>query len=99
MSGITSELEHLVNAGVGAVWMSPIFKSPMIDFGYDISDFYEIHDEYGTMEDFEELVYKAHSLGKKINVHSNNTTILDRLIIVICYFRSESPARLRTKSC
>ncbi|XP_047041936.1 maltase 2-like [Helicoverpa zea] len=66
LKGITSELEHLVDAGVGALWMSPIFQSPMIDFGYDISDFFAIHDEYGTMEDFVELVNKAHSLGIKV---------------------------------
>lgn len=54
-----------MDAGVGAIWMSPIFPSPMVDFGYDISDFYDIHYEYGTMEDFEELVEKAHALGKR----------------------------------
>lgn len=53
-----------MDAGVGALWMSPIFKSPMYDFGYDISDFYDIQDEYGTMADFDELVRKAHELGK-----------------------------------
>lgn len=52
------------NIGVGATWLSPIFKSPMYDFGYDISDFYEIQDEYGTMEDFENLLAKAKELGK-----------------------------------
>lgn len=62
--GITSRLDHFVDAGVGAIWMSPIFVSPMVDFGYDISDFYNIQPEYGTMEDFEELVEKAHELGK-----------------------------------
>ncbi|XP_047987913.1 maltase A1-like [Leguminivora glycinivorella] len=46
--------------------MSPIFESPMIDFGYDISNFYKIHYEYGTMEDFRELLQKAHSLGIKV---------------------------------
>ncbi|CAG5048088.1 unnamed protein product [Parnassius apollo] len=62
LKGITSEMEHFVEAGVGAIWMSPIFTSPMIDFGYDISDFYNIHYEYGTMADFEELVSRAHEL-------------------------------------
>lgn len=62
-------MEHFVDAGVGAIWMSPIFTSPMVDFGYDISDFYNIHYEYGTMEDFDELLAKAHELGKE------NTTI------------------------
>ncbi|XP_049871103.1 maltase A1-like [Pectinophora gossypiella] len=66
LQGIISELEHFVDAGVDAIWMSPIFKSPMVDFGYDISDFYDIHDEYGTMEDFQELLEKAHELGLKV---------------------------------
>lgn len=64
VAGITSKLEHFVETGVGAIWMSPIFVSPMVDFGYDISDFYDIQPEYGTMADFEELVKKAHELGK-----------------------------------
>lgn len=58
------ELEHFVDAGVDAIWMSPIFKSPMVDFGYDISNFYEIHEDYGTMEQFDELLKRAHELGK-----------------------------------
>ncbi|XP_053607321.1 maltase A1-like [Plodia interpunctella] len=66
LKGITSELQHFVESGVGAIWMSPIFTSPMVDFGYDISNFYEIHYEYGTMADFEELVQKAHDLGIKV---------------------------------
>lgn len=52
-----------MDAGVGAVWMSPIFTSPMVDFGYDVSNFYDIHHEYGTMDDFKALVEKAHGLG------------------------------------
>ncbi|XP_049871092.1 maltase A1-like [Pectinophora gossypiella] len=66
LKGITSELEHFVDCGAGAIWLSPIFKSPMVDFGYDVSDFYNIQDEYGTMEDFEEMIAKAHSLGIKV---------------------------------
>ncbi|KAI8427354.1 hypothetical protein MSG28_001922 [Choristoneura fumiferana] len=64
--GIISELEHFPDAGIDAIWMSPIFESPMIDFGYDISNFYKIHHEYGTIEDFRELLEKAHSLGLKV---------------------------------
>lgn len=62
--GTTSKLEHIKEIGAGAIWLSPIFKSPMYDFGYDIADFYAIHDEYGTMEDFYELLNKANELGK-----------------------------------
>ncbi|XP_075991827.1 maltase A1-like [Anticarsia gemmatalis] len=66
LAGIMSELEHFVESGVDAIWMSPIFVSPMVDFGYDISDFYNIHHEYGTMEQFEELLARAHELGIKV---------------------------------
>ncbi|XP_047506903.1 maltase 2-like [Pieris napi] len=66
LKGIISELPLFVEAGVDAIWMSPIFESPMVDFGYDISNFYNIHYEYGTMEDFRELLKKAHELGIKV---------------------------------
>ncbi|XP_041973870.1 uncharacterized protein LOC121729416 [Aricia agestis] len=66
IKGITSQLEYLKELGVGATWLSPIFKSPMYDFGYDISDFYDIQEEYGTMEDFENLIAKANELDIKI---------------------------------
>ncbi|KAL7738179.1 hypothetical protein ACLKA6_006518 [Drosophila palustris] len=66
LNGITSKLEYLRDLGVTAAWLSPIFKSPMVDFGYDISDFYDIQPEYGTLEDFRNLIKKANELGLKI---------------------------------
>lgn len=66
LQGIQDGLMYLKNINVNAFWMSPIYKSPMADFGYDISDFYNIQPEYGTMEDFENLVTEAHSLGLKV---------------------------------
>ncbi|XP_035720486.1 maltase 1-like [Vespa mandarinia] len=66
LKGITSKLEHFVDAGVQGIWLSPIYASPMIDFGYDISDFKAIHPEFGTMEDFEALVEKSKRLGLKV---------------------------------
>lgn len=66
IKGITSKLWHLKEAGIEATWLSPIFKSPMVDFGYDIADYRKIHEEYGTMEDFEELIKKANELGIRI---------------------------------
>lgn len=69
--GITSKLDHLKELGIGGVWMSPIFKSPMADFGYDISDFYEIEPIFGTMADFEALVTRANELGKQQGVLSS----------------------------
>uniref|UniRef100_A0A182IY46 alpha-glucosidase n=1 Tax=Anopheles atroparvus TaxID=41427 RepID=A0A182IY46_ANOAO len=66
LRGITERLEHLQDAGIGATWLSPIFLSPMVDFGYDITDYTAISPEYGTMQDFEELMAEAQRLGIKI---------------------------------
>lgn len=66
LNGITSKLDHLADIGVNTIWMSPIFQSPQKDFGYDVSDFYAIHHEYGNMADFEAFMAKSQQLG--INV-------------------------------
>ena len=62
-SGITQQLKYLKASGVDATWLSPIFKSPMADFGYDISDFTSIDPVFGTMQDFDDLMTEAHFLG------------------------------------
>ena len=64
--GIIRRLDHLQELGVGAVWLSPVYKSPNADNGYDISDYREINPEYGTMEDFEQLVEEAGKRGIRI---------------------------------
>lgn len=66
LRGITKKLNHLNDIGVDTVWMSPIFKSPQKDFGYDVSDFYAIHEEYGSMDDFEKFMAKATELKIKV---------------------------------
>lgn len=66
LNGITEKLPYLKSLGIKAFWLSPIYKSPMADFGYDIADFRAIQPEYGTMEDFENLVNKSKSLGLKV---------------------------------
>jgi len=66
LNGITSKLEHIAGIGVDAIWLSPIFKSPQKDFGYDISNFTDINEEYGTLGDFDKLVAKAKTLGIKV---------------------------------
>ncbi|XP_065203797.1 maltase 2-like [Planococcus citri] len=63
LKGIEEKAEYLKDLGVGTVWLSPIFKSPMDDMGYDISDFKDIDPIFGTMADFESLRDKVHSLG------------------------------------
>ncbi|KAK7794169.1 hypothetical protein R5R35_005369 [Gryllus longicercus] len=77
LNGITSKLEHLKDAGVTATWLSPIFKSPMADFGYDIADFYNIDPLFGSNEDFFALKARADELGLKVLLdfvpnHSSN---------------------------
>jgi trehalose-6-phosphate hydrolase len=66
IKGITQKLDYLNELGIDVVWLTPIYKSPQRDNGYDISDYFNIHDEYGTMEDFDELLEEAHSRGIKI---------------------------------
>lgn len=62
LNGITSKLDYLKELGVDMLWLSPIYKSPMRDNGYDISDYREINPEFGTMQDFSRLVKKAYSM-------------------------------------
>ncbi|KRF81627.1 maltase B2, isoform B [Drosophila virilis] len=66
LQGVISKLPYLAETGITATWLSPIFQSPMVDFGYDVSDYKSIQTEYGTMADFEQLVNTATSLGIKI---------------------------------
>jgi alpha-glucosidase len=66
LAGIVQKLPYVKNLGVDAIWISPFFKSPMKDFGYDISDYREIDPIFGTMEDFDKLMTKAKSLDLKV---------------------------------
>ena len=66
LRGIISKLDYLKELGIDVIWMSPIYKSPNADNGYDISDYQDIMDEFGTMADFDELLSEAHKRGLKI---------------------------------
>ncbi|XP_062551539.1 alpha-glucosidase-like [Armigeres subalbatus] len=66
LPGIASKMKYLADIGIDATWLSPPFKSPLRDFGYDVSDFYDIQPEYGTLEDFDNLVQEAHDNGIKL---------------------------------
>ncbi|MFT4666967.1 MAG: oligo-1,6-glucosidase [Gammaproteobacteria bacterium] len=66
LQGIISKLDYLKYLGVDILWLCPIYQSPNDDNGYDISDYYKIHPEYGTMEDFEELLAGLHKRGMKL---------------------------------
>ena len=64
--GITSKLDYLKELGVDIIWLSPVYKSPNDDNGYDISDYKDINPEYGTMEDMDHLIDEAGKKGLKI---------------------------------
>jgi alpha-glucosidase len=66
LKGIWHRLDHLVWLGVDAVWLSPIYPSPMADFGYDVSDYRGIHPLFGSMEDFDALLAETHRRGLKL---------------------------------
>ena len=64
--GIIKKLDYLTDLGVDAIWLSPIYTSPMVDLGYDIADYKNIDDQYGTIDDFKELLDEAHKRGIRI---------------------------------
>jgi oligo-1,6-glucosidase len=66
LKGITEKLNYLKLLGIGVIWLSPIYQSPNDDNGYDISDYQNIMDEFGTMQDFDELLKEAHKRDIKI---------------------------------
>ncbi|UCZ54088.1 alpha,alpha-phosphotrehalase [Bacillus shivajii] len=66
LQGIIEKLDYLKELGVDVIWLTPVYKSPQKDNGYDISDYYNIHEEYGTMEDFDQLLEEAHKRDLKI---------------------------------
>lgn len=66
IQGIITKLDYLKKLGVDVIWLTPIYQSPQCDNGYDISDYYQIHNEYGTMADFEQLLAEAHKREIKI---------------------------------
>ncbi len=66
LQGIYEKLDYLAELGIDVIWMSPVYKSPNDDNGYDISDYQDIMDDFGTMADFDRVLAKAHSLNIKI---------------------------------
>ncbi len=77
LEGITSKLGYIKDLGVDGIWLSPIYQSPMKDFGYDISDYRAIDPIFGTMDDLDNLIGEAHKLGLKVMMdmvlnHSSN---------------------------
>ena len=80
LRGIAQRLDHLVWLGVDAFWLSPIYPSPLADFGYDVSDYTAVDPVFGTLEDFDELVAAAHERGLRV--------LLD---LILCHTSIEHP--------
>src|ERR1700739_998406 len=76
LHGITSRLDYLQELGVNAVWLTPIYSSPQVVFGYDISDYDNIDPQYGTLADFDRLVAEAHkrNIGIIMDLVLNHTS-------------------------
>ncbi|MFV0622392.1 alpha-amylase family glycosyl hydrolase [Sphingomonas sp. ac-8] len=66
LRGIVARLDYLVELGVDALWLSPIFPSPMVDFGYDVADYCDIDPRFGTLADFDALLAAAHARGLRV---------------------------------
>lgn len=66
LPGITQQLDYIKSLGVDAIWICPFYPSPMVDFGYDVSDYQNIDPQFGTMADFDQLMTQAHQRGIKV---------------------------------
>ncbi|MGG7619534.1 glycoside hydrolase family 13 protein [Bacillus coreaensis] len=87
LKGLTSKLDYIKDLGIDVIWLSPMYKSPNDDNGYDISDYHDIMDEFGTMADFDELLAGVHERGMRI--------ILD---LVINHTSDEHPWFIESRS-
>ena len=68
LAGIASRLEHIESLGADALWLTPFYPSPQKDHGYDVAGYYEVDPAYGTLDDFDRLIDRAHSLGLRVLV-------------------------------
>jgi len=94
LPGIIDKLDYVAGLGVDAIWISPFFKSPMADFGYDIADYREVDPLFGTMADFERLLAKAHGLGLKVMIDQ----VLSHTSIAHEWFHESRESRANPKA-
>ena len=94
LPGIIARLDYIASLGVDAIWISPFFKSPMADFGYDIADYREVDPLFGNMADFERLLAKAHELGLKVMIDQ----VLSHTSVEHAWFRESRENRTNAKS-
>lgn len=68
LNGIEAKLDYIESLGIDAIWISPFFKSPMADFGYDVADYCDVDPQFGTLADFDQLVEQAHARGVRVMI-------------------------------
>jgi oligo-1,6-glucosidase len=85
LPGITAKLDYIQTIGVDIIWICPMYDSPQVDMGYDISDYENVYPPYGTVQDMEHLIQECHSRGMRVllDLVVNHTSDQVRLIPVI----------------
>jgi alpha-glucosidase len=94
LPGITRRLGHIASLGVDAVWISPFFKSPMADMGYDVSDYRDVDPMFGTLADFDALLARAHELRLKVIIDQ----VLNHTSDQHAWFKESRAGRLNAKA-
>lgn len=94
LPGIIERLDYIAALGVDAIWISPFFKSPMADFGYDIADYRDVDPLFGNLDDFDRLLAKAHGLGLKVMIDQ----VLSHTSIEHDWFRESRQDRTNPKA-
>ena len=94
LPGITEKLEYVASLGVDGIWISPFFTSPMADFGYDIADYRDVDPLFGTLQDFDALLAKAHALGLKVMIDQ----VLSHTSEAHAWFRESRQSRNNDKA-
>jgi alpha-glucosidase len=94
LPGIIERLDYVAGLGVEAIWIAPFFKSPMADFGYDIADYRDVDPLFGTLDDFDRLLARAHSLGIKVMIDQ----VLSHTSIEHAWFQESRASRDNPKA-
>ncbi|PXV59183.1 alpha-glucosidase [Dyella jiangningensis] len=94
LPGIVDKLDYVASLGVDAIWISPFFRSPMADFGYDIADYREVDPLFGTNADFDRLLAKAHALGLKVMIDQ----VLSHTSVEHAWFKESRESRDNPKA-
>ncbi len=94
LPGIIDRLDYVAALGVDAIWIAPFFKSPMADFGYDIADYRDVDPLFGTLQDFDQLLAKAHGLGLKVMIDQ----VLSHTSVEHAWFRESRQSRDNPKA-